>query len=230
MLRYAAYLLAGTVLFSAAPAWADIQARESNGVWQVSAEGERLSQVLTAIQSEAGFRLVGADRLIDDNAVTVDLTGPLDDVIARLLQGFDYALVYGETPDTEGQIQRLVLLSGRTGSAPDESQRAGPTRLSDETMTEEDGERVSALLQRQVQPLVDGDNGEDSASTTQVAALPSGSSSGNGDSTGNEGGSGDDLDAETQAQLAEATQRAQRDLEALVRALREQENNQNDGN
>ncbi|MEE2565713.1 hypothetical protein [Hyphobacterium marinum] len=229
MLRYAALLLTGSALLGAAPAWADIEARQTEGVWQVSADGERLSEVLTAIQSEAGFRLVGADRLIDDNAVTVDLTGPLDDIIARLLQGFDYALVYGETPETEGQIQRLVLLSGRAGTAPDESQRAGPTRLSDETMTEEDGERVSALLQRQVQPLVDADNGVDTSAATQVAAMPSGSDSGNGN--GNEGGgSGDDLDAETQAQLAEATQRAQRDLEALVRALREQENNQNDGN
>jgi len=228
MLRYAALLLTGSAFLGAAPAWADIEARQTDGVWQVSADGERLSEVLTAIQTEAGFRLVGADRLIDDNAVTVDLTGPLDDIIARLLQGFDYALVYGETPETEGQIQRLVLLSGRAGTAPDESQRAGPTRLSDETMTEEDGERVSALLQRQVQPLVDADNGVDTSASTQVAAAAPSSNSGNGDGDG--GGSGDDLDAETQAQLAEATQRAQRDLEALVRALREQENNQNDGN
>lgn len=228
MLRYAAFLLAGTALLGAAPAWADIRAEQTGGVWQVSAEGERLSEVLAAIQAEAGFRLVGADRLIDDNAVTMELTGPLDDVIARLLQGFDYALVYGETPETEGQIQRLVLLSGRAGSAPDESQRAGPTRLSDETMTGEDGERVSALLQRQVQPLVDADNGIDPAAETQTAALPSGSQSGTGDG-GSGGESGNDLDAETQAQLAEATRRAQRDLEALVRALREQENNPNGG-
>ena len=93
-------------------------------------------------------------------------------------------------------------------------------------MTPEDGERVSALLQRQVQPLVDADSGE-TTGETQTAAMASAadSGSGNNDNTGSDSGSGDDLDPETQAQLAEATQRAQRDLEALVRALREQEGN-----
>tara|TARA_R110002072_G_scaffold105386_6_gene230357 strand:+ start:2211 stop:2894 length:684 start_codon:yes stop_codon:yes gene_type:complete len=226
MLRYAAIAGLGAALGCVAPAFADIRAEQSDNVWQVSSEGERLSEVLAAIQSEAGFRLVGADRLIEDNPVSVDLTGPLDDVIARLLQGFDYALVYGETPETEGQIQRLVLLSGREGGAPDDSQRAGPTRLTDDAMTPEDGERVSALLQRQVQPLVDADSGE-TTGETQTAAMASAadSGSGNNDNTGSDSGSGDDLDPETQAQLAEATQRAQRDLEALVRALREQEGN-----
>ena len=78
MLRYAAIAGLGAALGCVAPAFADIRAEQSDNVWQVSSEGERLSEVLAAIQSEAGFRLVGADRLIEDNPVSVDLTGPLD--------------------------------------------------------------------------------------------------------------------------------------------------------
>ena len=86
--------------------------------------------------------------------------------MARLLQGYDYAVVYGETPETEGEIQRIVLLSGRAGTAPDDSQRIAPRRL-DPAASEEDGERVTEMLARQVQPLVDADNGVE---TTTVAA------------------------------------------------------------
>ncbi len=142
------------------------------------------------------------------------------------MQGFDYALVYGETPETEGQVQRLVLLSGRAGATPDDSQRAVATRLPDESeMTPEDGARVSALLERQVQPLINAELGTSEPSVDSQTVASAGDT-GSSDSSGS---SNDELDAETQAQLAEATRRAQQDLEALVRALREQENNANSG-
>ncbi|HAQ33954.1 MAG: hypothetical protein CMF74_15275 [Maricaulis sp.] len=218
------FLLASTAFAAAliAPAQADVSATRTDNTWQVSSDGERLSEVLSAIQSEAGFRLVGLDRLEDDPAVETDLSGSLPDVISRLLQGYDYAVVYGETPETEGEIQRLVLLSGRAGSAPDDSQRIAPRRL-EPGASEEDGERVAAMLARQVQPLVDQDNGVETTTTT-VAVNTSGSG-GSNDPT-DTGGGGDDgeLDAETQAQLAEATRRAQADLEALVNSLRAAEN------
>jgi hypothetical protein len=226
MLRSVTTLAFGAALFGGAPAWADITATQTENIWQVEAEGEPLSDVLMALQAEAGFRLIGADRLIDDGPITTQLTGPLDDVIARLLQGFDYALVYGETPETEGQVQRLVLLSGRAGATPDDSQRAVATRLPDESeMTPEDGARVSALLERQVQPLINAELGTSEPSVDSQTVASAGDT-GSSDSSGS---SNDELDAETQAQLAEATRRAQQDLEALVRALREQENNANSG-
>ena len=217
-----ASLLASAAL--TAPALADVNAERNGDTWQVSASGESLSEVLTAIRDEAGFRLVGLDRLEEDPAIDADLEGTLADVVSRLLQGYDYAVVYGETPETEGEIQRIVLLSGRAGTAPDDSQRIAPRRL-DSTTSEEDGERVSAMLARQVQPLVHADNGVEP--TTTVASNTVAASGNGSDSPSGDGGNGDDyeLDAETQAQLAEATRRAQADLEALVNSLRAHEGN-----
>lgn len=219
-----ASLLASAALI--APAAADVSAERNGDTWQVSASGESLSEVLSAIRDEAGFRLVGLDRLEEDPAIDADLEGTLADVISRLLQGYDYAVVYGETPETEGEIQRIVLLSGRAGTAPDDSQRIAPRRLDPET-TEEDGERVSAMLARQVQPLVDADNGVE---TTTVASnsVPAGNGSDTPSGDGGNGDGGDELDPETQAQLAEATRRAQADLEALVNSLRAHENGNGD--
>lgn len=209
-----------------APAAADVTATRNGDDWQVSATGDRLSEVLTAIRDEAGFRLVGLDRLEEDPAVDTQLEGSLADVMARLLQGYDYAVVYGETPETEGEIQRIVLLSGRAGTAPDDSQRIAPRRL-DPAASEEDGERVTEMLARQVQPLVDADNGVE---TTTVAANAAPADANPSDTPSGETGNGDDydLDPETQAQLAEATRRAQQDLEALVNSLRAHEDGGND--
>ena len=171
-MRYSSKFLiaAAFALATATAASADIGVEDNDGVWTVSATGEPLSEVLAAIQSEAGFRLVGADRLIDDNAVSADISGSLGDVLARLLSGFDYALVYGETPETADQLQRVVLLSGRAGDAPDESQRLTVERLPAE-LSEEDGERVSDLLARQVQPLMDAESGTTNAGGGESSTL-----------------------------------------------------------
>jgi len=219
-------ILALAAMVSIAPsAWADISVSHAEGVWEVSATGEPLSDVLASIQSEVGFRLVGADRLIDDNPVNAELSGSLNDVLARLLDGFDYALVYGETPETENQLQRVVLLSGRSGDAPDESQRLSVERLPSE-LTDEDGERVSNLLARQVQPLIDAESDTSDAGIGNNASLSAAPAA---PSTAPATSSGDDyeLDPETQAALAEATRRAQQDLQALVNALQAAENNDN---
>ncbi|GJL97567.1 MAG: hypothetical protein DHS20C06_13840 [Hyphobacterium sp.] len=206
-------------------AYADISVQENDGDWQVSAEGEALSEVLSAIQAEANFRLVGADRLVDDNAVTTEIEGSLDDVLNRLLSGFDYALVYGETPETRSQLQRVVLLSGRSGNAPDETQRLSVERLPSD-MSTDDGERVSDLLARQVQPLLAAESGETGSTDTTVAIASTTPSSASSSSGSDSDGGGDDyeLDPETQAALAEATRRAQQDLQALVNALQNAEN------
>lgn len=229
-MRYSSkFLIAAAVaLATATAASADIGVEDNDGVWTVSATGVPLSEVLAAIQSEAGFRLVGADRLIDDNAVSADISGSLGDVLARLLSGFDYALVYGETPETADQLQRVVLLSGRAGDAPDESQRLTVERLPAE-LSEEDGERVSDLLARQVQPLMDAESGTTNASsenTSTLSAAPATPST----APSTSGGDDYELDPETQAALAEATRRAQQDLQALVNALQAAEDNGNNDN
>jgi hypothetical protein len=223
--RFGLTLTAMASLALSASAFAEISVQEADGNWQVSAEGEALSEVLSAIQAEAEFRLVGADRLIDDNAVTAEIEGSLDDVLNRLLSGFDYALVYGETPETRSQLQRVVLLSGRSGNAPDETQRLSVERLPSE-MSTEDGERVSDLLARQVQPLLAAESVETGSTDTTVAAAATAPASGSTSSGSESNGDGDDyeLDPETQAALAEATRRAQQDLQALVNALQSAEN------
>lgn len=222
-------LLSSTLAVTAIPsAIADVSVAETEGQWQVTADGDRLSEILQSIQSQAGFRLVGADRLTDDPVITIEVSGTLDDVLARLLTGFDYALVYGESPETENQLQRVVLLSGRAGEAPDESQRLSVERLQPE-FTEEDGERVSELLQRQVQPLIDAESdlsGEASGGGTMstAAASPSESSPSSNDGDGSDNAGDGEIDPATQEALAEATRRAQQDLQALVNALRAAEN------
>ncbi|WP_421785402.1 hypothetical protein [Hyphobacterium sp.] len=209
-----------------ASAGAEIAVRQSDDQWQVSADGDALSEVLNALRDEADFRLVGADRLIDDRPVTADLSGELGDILARLLAGYDYALVYGDTPQTQSQLQRVVLLSGRSGEAPDESQRLRVERIS-EGVSEEDGARVSDMLQRQVQPLIDAENGVQSGEAADSNAAVASADGAAAPSPTN--GSDDDyaLDPETQAALAEATLRAQQDLQALVNALQAAEGNDN---
>ncbi|WP_394693765.1 hypothetical protein [Hyphobacterium sp.] len=218
-------MAAAFALATATSASADINVEDNDGVWTVSATGEPLSEVLSAIQAEAGFRLVGADRLIDDNPVSADMNGSLDDVLARLLSGFDYALVYGETPETTDQLQRVVLLSGRAGDAPDETQRLTVERLPAE-LSEEDGERVSDLLARQVQPLIDAESGTTTTAEAETSPLTSAGSS-SASETPTTSGDDYELDPETQAALAEATRRAQQDLQALVNALQAAEDNGN---
>lgn len=228
MKRQISLIALSTALLMASPsALAEISVRQSDDIWEVTAEGDSLSDVLEALRDEAGFRLVGADRLVDDSPVTAELSGSLGDVLARLLAGFDYALVYGETPETEGDLQRLVLLSGRSGDAPDESQRLRVERIPDE-LSEEDGERVSNLLQRQVQPLIDAENGTDtSASSATAVASATPASTPPSQNTGSDDY---ELDPETQAALAEATRRAQQDLQALVNALQAAEGNGDNDN
>jgi hypothetical protein len=211
---------------TSAAVFADIDVGQNEDIWTVTAAGEPLSEVLSAIREEAGFRLVGADRLIDDRAVTIEVSGSLGDVLARLLSGFDYALVYGETPETSGELQRLVLLSGRAGDAPDESQRLTVERLP-AGVSEEDGERVSDLLARQVQPLIEAEEtGAATSNTEETTALTAAPASPSSEPATT---SGDDyeLDPETQAALAEATRRAQQDLQALVNALQAAEDGDN---
>lgn len=219
-----ALLALSAALLIAPQAGAEIRTDRNGGVWTVSAEGERLSAVLAALQAEAGFRLVGADRLIVDPPVHTEVTGDLDTVLSRLLSGRDYALVYGETPETTGQVQRVVLLTGRAGSAPNESHRLTATRLPPASETSaEDAARVSAALQRQIQPLIEAEEIEAGTRTTSLSGGPGARRDAPPAAPPGGGATGDDLDAETQAQLAEATRRASQDLQALVNALRQHE-------
>ncbi|MCW5724713.1 MAG: hypothetical protein KIS81_07120 [Maricaulaceae bacterium] len=225
---------AAAALSATAPSWAEIRVERTGEAWRVSAEGERLSEVLSALSAEAGFRLAGTERLVANPPVEVSLEAPLADVLYFLLRDRDYALVYGETPETQNQLQRLVVLSGRAGGAPDESHRPAPLRLPDQRpLSSDDAARVAAMLQRQAMPLVMADAGDRAGYGPTAGGAPDGRSGtgggdnggGNGDGGGNDGGG---LDDDTQAQLAEATRRAHADLQALVNALRQHEGQRND--
>ncbi len=114
------------------------------------------------------------------------------------------------------------------GNAPDESQRL-PSNACPRILSEEDGERVSDLLARQVQPLIDAESGTTNASsenTSTLSAAPATPST----APSTSGGDDYELDPETQAALAEATRRAQQDLQALVNALQAAEDNGNNDN
>ena len=227
-------IAAGALAASAgAPALADIDVEAlETGLWRVSAEGETLDLVITRLAEESDLELRGGDRLASGPGLDGEIEGTLNEVVLRLLRGRDYALVYGETPETQDQIQRVVILSDRVGDiAPDGAARPAAERLEPvRPVTQEDAERVSAMLRRQVQPLLDAEaqaNGEAPAVTS--AAAGSASQGPSGDGAGGDGGDAD-LDAATQAQLAEATRRAQADLQALVNALQAQDRAAGNGN
>ena len=207
-----------------APAAADISISQEAGMWTIAADGESLDQVVAQLSEEAGFRLTGGDRLAAGPGLNGSIEGDLRSVAERLLRGRDYALVFGETPETADQLQRIVILSGRVGDMPltSEARPSIPDTRPVQPLTEDEAERVSALLARQIQPLIDAEEGGE---TTLAANSASGASTPSAQAPADPDMSTDDLDAETQAALAAATQQARADLQALVNALQEHEQN-----
>lgn len=217
------FLIAGLAAGAlCAPAVAEIRVSEEAGVWTVSADGESLDQVAAAFSEQAGFRLSGGDRLAAGPGLNGAIEGDLRTVAERLLRGRDYAFVFGETPETADQLQRVVILSGRIGDMPATTSDARPSIPETrpvQPLTEEEAERVSSLLARQIQPLIDAEDGTGSAAAVTADAGSAASAQADPDL------STDELDAETQAALAAATQQARADLQALVNALQEHERN-----
>ncbi|MCH8488827.1 MAG: hypothetical protein LAT81_02710 [Oceanicaulis sp.] len=213
---------AAVLLLAAAPAQDDIRIEQADGVWRISADDQRLGDVLHGLGAEAGFRLTGAERFASERVFNVSLEGSLDQVLQSLLRDRDYVFVYDEAAGSDSVGQRLVLLSGRPGSAPNQSRRSEPQRLADSFQASpDDTARLAVMLQNQLQPYLfvetETPGGARGPASTGVAAA----------GTPPRSGAGDDApvqpDTVSDAQMAEATRRAQADLRALVNALRQHE-------
>ncbi|WBQ10929.1 hypothetical protein L2D01_03900 [Hyphomonadaceae bacterium ML37] len=222
---------AGVVLLlAAAPAHDDIRIEQADGVWRVSADDQRLGDVLHGLGAQAGFTLTGAERFASERVFNVALEGSLEHVLQALLRDRDYVLVYDETAAADTSGQRLVLLSGRMGADPTPSQRPEPQRLADSfEASPEDTARLAAMLQNQVQPYLfaEQDDTQDRGAGAPVSATGGAA----GAAAPDRGPAGDAAqpEAASDAQMAEATRRAQADLRALVNALRQHESQSSEG-
>jgi hypothetical protein len=216
--RFLLPLLAAAAL--AAPAAADISVSRNDEVWRVSADGESLQLVMTRLSEEAGFDLSRAERLSSGPGFDGELEGSLREIVERLMRGRDYAIVGSEDDPESGALIRIVVLSDRVGDLPVTSgaRRTAETLPAPSAPTADESERVTALLQRQIQPILDADDPEAQTSASAASAASPASPPAQSSDL-----SDDELDAETQAALAEATRRAQADVQALANALRRHE-------
>jgi hypothetical protein len=217
---------AAVLLLAAAPAQDNIRIEQADGVWRISADDQRLGDVLHGLGAEAGFRLSGAERFATERVFNVSLEGSLEQVLQSLLRDRDYVFVYDEAAAPDSAGHRLVLLSGRPGSAPAPDRRSGPQRLADSfEASPEDTARLAVMLENQVQPylFVEQDTGARSPASGGVAA------SGAPARSPAEAEVPAQPDTLSDEQMAEATRRAQADLRALVNALRQHESRTSDG-
>ncbi len=213
-------------LFAAA-AQARVDVRAVDDGWYVKASGEPLTGVLGAIAKSAGIKVSGTTKLVDDPVITGVYQGDLETILPRLLRGADYAFESAATAQGGSRITRLVVLSGIKGKAPKRAvktaRRLPPAQQPARPLTPEEkqqGERVTALLTQRarlgggMQPAADRDDSRNGGGTG-ITRNPDGSF---------------DISPEAQARMAEATRKAQQNLQALVAAIRRNERNQNSGN
>jgi hypothetical protein len=207
---------------SVTSAIADVSVAKQDGEWHVTADAEPITSVLETLGKQAGIKISGTNKLISNPQITGNWNGTLEEVLARILRGADYATEIAIADDGSQYIVRLIVLSGEIGQSPApraiQAARKLPTPPTAEQAEQlkKDGTRVTGLLETKAR-VVAGlpHNSSNPVSETRSAG------SGNG-ITRNEDGSFD-IDPETQARLAEATRRAQADLQALVNAINQNE-------
>jgi hypothetical protein len=224
-------VLCAVLAHTAALADVKITSQETGG-WQVEAQNEPLTGVLGAIAKTAGIKVSGTAKLVENPMVTGVYEGSLDTVLRRLLRNSDYAFQTIANEDGTRKIIRLVVLSGVKGKAPNaraiKAARKLPVarRINKPLSAEEkdQGTRVASLLNKRAQLVVGA--GAEAAPEKTPEKPPA---QGNTGITRNADGSFD-ITPEAQARMAEATRRAQQDLQALVSSLRRNENNQSGGN
>lgn len=213
--------IAIAITLSIAPAMADVSVTKQDNKWHVNADAEPITSVLEAFGKRAGIKISGTNKLITDPQITGNWSGTVDEVLARILRGADYATETAIAADGSQYIVRLIVLSGEIGQAPApramQAARKLPTPPTAEQSEQmkKDGVRVTGLLETKARVVA----GLPVNSQTTSAEVRTGG--GNG-ITRNEDGSFE-IDPETQARLAEATRRAQADLQALVNALQQNE-------
>ena len=210
-------------------AQAEVAVRTVDGGWQVKASNEPLTGVLDAIAKRAGIKVSGTAKLIDDPVMTGVYQGSLQSILQRLLRDSDYAFETAATAQGGSRITRLVVLSGTKGKAPRRAvktaRRLPPAQQKAHPLTAEEkrqGERVNALLAQRARLGAGLQTPETADNSNKTGAGGSGI-------TRNPDGSFD-ISPEAQARMAEATRKAQQDLQALVAAIRRSEQNRNGGN
>ncbi len=210
-------------------AQAEVTVRTVDGGWQVKASNEPLTGVLDAIAKRAGIKVSGTAKLIDDPVMTGVYQGSLQSILQRLLRDSDYAFETAATAQGGNRITRLVVLSGTKGKAAPRravktARRLPPAQQKAHPLTAEEkrqGERVNALLAQRARVGAGLQNPETTDNSNKTGAGGSGI-------TRNPDGSFD-ISPEAQARMAEATRKAQQDLQALVAAIRRNEQNRNGG-
>ncbi|PHS23605.1 MAG: hypothetical protein COA84_10805 [Robiginitomaculum sp.] len=218
-------LLTGTAVL------ADVDVKAIDGGWQIEAKNEPLTGVLDAISKTAGIKISGTAKLIENPMINGVYKGSLDKVLPRLLRSADYAFITGTDKNGQSHITRLVLLSGAKGKAP--SARAmtaarklpAARRITNNAPTAKDkeqGARVTSLLTKRVQTVAGVEPEANPAAEPEEDNAPQTSGI-----TRNADG-GFDITPEAQARMAEATRRAQQDLQALVSAIRRNDNQSGD--
>jgi hypothetical protein len=214
-----------TAMLAATPAMAEVTVEKQDAGWKVEADAEPITSVLSALSKQTGLKISGTKKLISDPQITGSFEGSLETVLARMLRGIDYATETTTDADGNQKIARLIVLSGEIGKAPSaRAVRAArklptPPTPAQTAQAKEDGARVTNLLETKARVVAGLSSGDGSAAGSASAAEPARAGSG---ITRNEDGTFD-IDPETQARMAEATRRAQADLQALVNALRQNE-------
>ncbi|PHS24161.1 MAG: hypothetical protein COA85_08660 [Robiginitomaculum sp.] len=215
-------------VFTYTTAQADVKITAQDTGWHVDAQNEPLTGILNAISKSVGIKVSGTAKLVENPIITGVYEGSLDTVLRRLLRNSDYAFQTIANDDGSRKITRLVVLSGVKGKA----SRARPANVARKLPTakrigkplsakeKEQGSRVASLLNKRAQLVASA--GAKAVPEQAPDTLPA---QGNTGITRNADGSFD-ITPEAQAHMAEATRRAQQDLQALVASLRRNENNQ----
>ncbi len=222
-------------LLASTAALADIQVKTIDEGWQIDAQDEPLTNVLGTISKKAGIKVSGITKLVEDPSISGVFEGSLESVLRRLLRGSDYAFETVTNEDGMNRIVRLIVLSGIKGKAPtaraiNTAKRLPSSKKANGELSakeREQGTRVTSILTQRAQ-LGAGNKGETPKAQVSDENQDQKRSSGSGITRNTDGSF--DITPEAQARMAEATRRAQQDLQALVAAIQRNDDNQNGDN
>lgn len=191
----------------------------SDPIVTVDARNATLEAILDAIAGKAGFALENGAATRNDRVDAVKDTGPVPDVLARLLARYNYSLVF-----REGAAPRVakLMVAGLKGAPTTAGPALPAPGASAAVAPAEAAKRVNSLLTRQATT-----GRPDLAARVQPPAAasepaPAAASAGDGPtpSAGNPKTPGGTVDPMApNPALAELTRQAQRDVQALVQSL-----------
>lgn len=213
-------------------AQAEVNVQKQNGHWHVQASNEPMSKVLSALARKANIKVSGTEKLVSDPEISGSWDGDAESVLARILREVDYATETATDKHGQTRITRVVVLSGQVGKNPKNravrQARKLPAHMSpaERQQAKKEGQQVTKLLESRARLAA----GQPMAPKGQDTAKPSRGANSSGITRNPDGTY--DIDPETQARMAEATQRAQQNLQALVNSLHraDQDQQSNSGN